>query len=453
MIHFVHTSDWHLGFIQYNKEERFNDFYRAAKFTVDKIIELNPQFVLHTGDLFHHTTPSPGAIRLAIHLLSELKKVGIPVYMIRGNHDAKTTKASQIGGTALDILSELKLINYVNDKLELVNRNTAIFGIGFYLSDFILKKIDEVLNENIESLKNQNYYRVLALHNFVEGHLDENFEISLSKIADLGFDYIGVGHHHIPWRRTDQNIFAPGSSESTSSNDWGRNDTINDVSMLSSFYEIKAELKESNWVTEVETHNIIVRPKIQGTIVTDAKNRVEIENVVKSYLSEKIELIEDYISELPKNKTIEKLTNSPIAHLVIKTTAPSEEIYAIDREAIKQHFNLLDAKLDFETTYVETLEKSAEMHSLHVKDVLSEISDELKQDEAEMVNLINILLSLFEDIPVSRQIRSDQIEEVVKSISESDYLVNSFINDDHSIEKKLTKKSKTITEKSMEEFF
>ena len=42
-VHFVHTSDWHLGFSQYDKLERYSDFREAAEKIVEKIIELSPQ--------------------------------------------------------------------------------------------------------------------------------------------------------------------------------------------------------------------------------------------------------------------------------------------------------------------------------------------------------------------------------------------------------------------------
>ena len=61
-IQFVHTSDWHLGYTQYNKIERNRDFKDAALKLVDEIINIKPDFVLHTGDVFHLSKPSPSTI-------------------------------------------------------------------------------------------------------------------------------------------------------------------------------------------------------------------------------------------------------------------------------------------------------------------------------------------------------------------------------------------------------
>jgi exonuclease SbcD len=62
-LRFIHFSDSHLGASDsftddYTvKDVREKDKYIALKETVDHILDLKPDFVLHTGDFFHRSSP------------------------------------------------------------------------------------------------------------------------------------------------------------------------------------------------------------------------------------------------------------------------------------------------------------------------------------------------------------------------------------------------------------
>jgi len=84
---FLHLSDVHLGYQQYNLKERFNDFGRAFEHIVRQAVEEQVDFVLLAGDLFHKRTIDPPTLLQAVNMLDLLKRHEIPVLAIEGNHD------------------------------------------------------------------------------------------------------------------------------------------------------------------------------------------------------------------------------------------------------------------------------------------------------------------------------------------------------------------------------
>ena len=178
-IQFVHTSDWHLGYTQYNKIERNRDFKDAALKLVDEIINIKPDFVLHTGDVFHLSKPSPSTIIQSVEILSKLKKSKIPIYVVRGNHDGgKSNYLSKEGGV-LKLLDELNLIKYIDDEIiNLDNLNVKILGVGYYHGTKINDKIEEILSENLNFL-GKSTFNIVAIHGFVEGQMENDIQISL----------------------------------------------------------------------------------------------------------------------------------------------------------------------------------------------------------------------------------------------------------------------------------
>ena len=91
---FAHLSDTHLGYRQFGLNEREKDFYEVFELIIDKIIEENVDFVIHSGDLFETARPSPNALLTFQKGLLRLKGAGIPMFAIAGNHDSVMRKES-----------------------------------------------------------------------------------------------------------------------------------------------------------------------------------------------------------------------------------------------------------------------------------------------------------------------------------------------------------------------
>jgi DNA repair exonuclease SbcCD nuclease subunit len=104
---FVHASDLHLGYAQYGLEARRQDFDNAFAELVEKTIELQPDFMIIAGDLFHHARPSNATLENTIRTFKRLRDVGIPVLTVDGSHDSAP---NTITGTILNPLDSAGLI-------------------------------------------------------------------------------------------------------------------------------------------------------------------------------------------------------------------------------------------------------------------------------------------------------------------------------------------------------
>ncbi|MHA1912136.1 MAG: metallophosphoesterase [Candidatus Kariarchaeaceae archaeon] len=260
-IKFIHTSDWHLGYLQYHKIERLADFFKAAEKTIEIILKEKPDFVIHTGDLFHKYNPGPGIITQTIKLLDKLKAAKIPIYLIRGNHDGSSARSLRLGGTALDLLSEIGSVIHLKDEV-IEEEGYIIAGMGYYGTQ-TNGKFHELLKTDFDNLKKEPF-TIMMLHCFVEGQMERTHDLSTFHIENQKqFDYIALGHFHQEWIDRGARIYCPGSIEHTSSNEWSIPDEDGFVRKRGLFV-VEAnppEIPEDRWEISVETKYYDTRPK------------------------------------------------------------------------------------------------------------------------------------------------------------------------------------------------
>ena len=143
-ITFAHTTDWHIGKIQYRKEKRWEDFINAAKKFANQVIPLIKEkkisFIIHTGDIYDSYHPSAGTFLQLYRILEEIREAFIeanvinsnqnsPFYIIRGNHDATAITSGIRGGNALEALHEVKVVTYINDSCVNIGDSICLYGI------------------------------------------------------------------------------------------------------------------------------------------------------------------------------------------------------------------------------------------------------------------------------------------------------------------------------------
>lgn len=95
----VHLSDTHLGLRELHHTDaegrnvRELDVYDVFARAIDKVLELKPAAVVHSGDLFHGHHPAAAALGVALDQIERLRAAGIEFVVIAGNHSTPRGRA------------------------------------------------------------------------------------------------------------------------------------------------------------------------------------------------------------------------------------------------------------------------------------------------------------------------------------------------------------------------
>ena len=187
---FAHLADTHLGYRQFGLIEREKDFYEVFEKVIDKIIEEKVDFVIHSGDLFETSRPSPLALLTFQKGLLKLKGAGIPMYAIAGNHDLAMRKDS-IPPQVLFKKLGLKVISPINTNYMFGD----IFIAGLpYSPASRSKNLKNKLQELSKKAANHEK-SILVLHQSIDKYFGYQYELEIGDIPD-NFDYYALGHIH-----------------------------------------------------------------------------------------------------------------------------------------------------------------------------------------------------------------------------------------------------------------
>ncbi|MEA2070138.1 MAG: DNA repair exonuclease [Asgard group archaeon] len=403
---FCHTADWHLDYYQYQKRERWQDFFKAANNCVKKMIKDKPDFIIHSGDLFHNFKPSPGALRLTLQILEKVKKAKIPFYIIRGNHDASKAQVQRYGGTVLLLLEELGYLQYIQDDLITHNDDIAIMGIGEYgkLTNNVLK---ETLRNNP---LDDNKFNILALHGYIQGQIsDTQYDISPFELNELNFDYVALGHYHKKWEDKENHLFCPGSTEQTSLNDWDIPVNSNNKFMSNAgYYKItikKSEKKE--WAIDYRWQTFKIRPKGRFSITFNDKQTVdEIIKQANSFIKAKDKtdaiICYDFKGKIVDRKiallnfsSLKALEDTKALHYMVnQKLSPKKEVISVQKISLTETIStLLKETYEFEE---KTIPHWLNLIDETIKNVGGKTISSYKAEEIEI--LYKYLSSIISDL-------------------------------------------------------
>jgi len=225
----IHFSDTHLGFNdldivdEFGVNQREADFYDAFRRVIDRVLQIKPDYALHTGDLFHRPHPSNRAISFCLSQLKRLSVAKINTIIIAGNHSTPRTKS------ASPILAALRSLDHIypvfEEKYEAVVFDDAVFHCVPHIHNEAanLRAIEECEERVARDKKN-----IMALHCSVgnaymmEEYGERVYPREKEPLFDR-MDYVALGHWHgfgaVGKRK---NVYYSGSTERTSGADTRR---------------------------------------------------------------------------------------------------------------------------------------------------------------------------------------------------------------------------------------
>lgn len=186
---FAHLSDTHLGYRQYGLVDRELDFYNTFENIVDNIIDLDVDFVIHSGDLFETPRPSTDALLKVQRAVNKLDEAGIPVYAIAGNHDL-SRRANPIPPQVLFKYNGIRLISPIKPFYK--TEEYFIGGVPYMpqTRNLVLKEKLDHISKKAEGSEN----RILVLHQGIDKYIPQS-ELEIADIP-LNFHYYAMGHLH-----------------------------------------------------------------------------------------------------------------------------------------------------------------------------------------------------------------------------------------------------------------
>ncbi len=213
---FVHISDTHLGASGFSRKlspsgynQREEDICNSFQAAVDQIISLKPDFVLHSGDLFHTVRPTNRIINFAIRQILRIVNLQIPMVIISGNHDTPKQRAVGSVFSFFDVLSPYLHLIYRNQYEPIKLGQATIHAIPHCLNqeDFgremaKIKIVHRPQSTVHSQNKNQNQkFHILMLHGVIAGipefSMGELAEQEIpSSYLEMPFDYVALGHYH-----------------------------------------------------------------------------------------------------------------------------------------------------------------------------------------------------------------------------------------------------------------
>ncbi|UCE91745.1 MAG: exonuclease SbcCD subunit D [Methanobacteriota archaeon] len=231
----VHVSDSHLGFSAYSKSDpelginqREADFYSAFAQAIDKAVDLAPDMIIHSGDLFDKAQPHNRAISFALRQMIRLSESGIQTVVVSGNHSTPRLRET---GSIFGIFDHLEGVHPVYEP------GIARIATGDLTVHAMPHSTDPPMSAVIKGFKasTDTKFNVLAIHAGIHGsdtyRMDDLNEqaIDMESVPD-GLDYVALGHFH-RFSKVRDRAYYSGSTERTGFGEAGQSKGIVEVDL------------------------------------------------------------------------------------------------------------------------------------------------------------------------------------------------------------------------------
>ncbi len=306
-MNFIHMADMHLGYRQYDLEERFLDFGHTFKKIVEYAIANKVDFVLISGDLFDKRSINAPTYVQAVHVLSGLKEAGIACIAIEGNHDRRFLKDGMSWLESLEWEGLLKVIkNFDGDLMGgFVDVGSArIFGLGF-VGSMTAATIPKIAGEIKDiNTKSPPAKTILMMHAGVRGKVEHGItgEVAYEDLYPLKevVDYLALGHYHNAYD-IDGWVYNPGSPDMCSI----------------------AEYKEPKGFYHVKDGNVkLISPEIRKFFVL----RVPVDEH---------KAVDGLLKDIERRLACLEKSESPVVHVILEGTLAFDRSH-LNVESIKE---------------------------------------------------------------------------------------------------------------------
>lgn len=249
---FLHLADLHIG-------KRVNDFsmIEDQRAILEQIVAIGSaqqiEAVFLAGDIYDKSQPAVEAIELFDDFLNQWKELGIPVFLISGNHDSPERIHYM---SRLLKKNQIYIAGVFRGEMDYVECTDSYGPLRIYMLPFVKPGlVRHYLNEEIENydqaieavinhtLIDDSLRNVLIGHQFVIGQ-DSMPEQSDSENISVGgvdqvyanrferFDYVALGHLHAPQKIGYPHVRYAGSPLKYSASEVNQKKSVTIVSLL-----------------------------------------------------------------------------------------------------------------------------------------------------------------------------------------------------------------------------
>lgn len=234
----LHTSDWHLGRTLYSKKERHDEHAAFLNWLIQTIQDNSIELLIIAGDIFDTAAPNSTSQKMYYDFLINVKTIGCDnIVVIGGNHDSPSflnapkdilaaLNVIVVGNSTDNIENEIILIKDKNNAPAVIvcavpflrERDISRFTEGENYTDRS-NRINENIKKHYENIaeKAKELRKTLGVQIpiIATGHMsvaggkrnddDGVRETYIGNIEAVGsdifpdiFDYVALGHYHIP---------------------------------------------------------------------------------------------------------------------------------------------------------------------------------------------------------------------------------------------------------------
>lgn len=331
----IHIADTHLGAMPHSDNpwgmNREKELWQAIENIIDIAETSQADLLLIAGDMFHRQ-PLVRELKELNYSFSKLTHT--KVVFVAGNHDY--IKQNSYYNTFVWAKNVYCLKNQACESVYFPELNTEVYGLSFHNYE-----IKENLYEHV-SIKDKNRINILLAHGGDEKHIP----FSKTNLSSKGFDYIALGHIHIPTILIPDKMAYAGALEPIDVNDEGPHGYI--------MAQIEKNKSNTQFVTCAKREYITLQIDSDSSF-TNAKL---------------LQTIKDKIKELNKADSFYKL--------VIKGFRDEDIIYDFDEiyklERIVSILDLSEPEYDFDKLSKE-----------YNRNIIGKFIHDLKQDDMTVI--------------------------------------------------------------------